>query len=53
VSWKIIIGDSKKSVLLQEVYLQVLLTELAPVANTPLFLKPTDLNKNRLAAFHS
>jgi hypothetical protein len=38
---------------IQDVYLQVLLTRLTPVVKTRLFLKPSDSDKNRLAAFCS
>jgi hypothetical protein len=37
----------------QNVYLQVLLTRLTPVVKTPLILKPTNVYKYRLVAFHS
>ncbi len=36
-----------------EVYFQVILTRLTPVNKTQLFLKPPELDKNRLVAFHS
>ncbi len=38
---------------IQDVYLQVLLTKLTPVIKTRLFLKLTNADKNRLAAFHT
>jgi hypothetical protein len=37
----------------QNVYLQVLLTRLTPLVKTPLILKPPNVYKYRLVAFHS
>jgi hypothetical protein len=38
---------------IQDVYLRVLLTRLTLVIKTCLFLKPLNVDKNRLAAFHA
>jgi hypothetical protein len=38
---------------IQDVYLQALLTRLTSVIKTRLFLKPTNADENRLAAFHT
>ncbi len=43
----------EKYVWLQDVYSQVLLTRPTAIDKTRLFLKPTNINKNRLVAFHS
>jgi hypothetical protein len=49
-SWHFIM---KSLFAIQDVYLQVLMPRLPLVVKTQLFLKRTNVDKNRLAAFHT